>query len=117
MSKNQESPSMHRKCFSPTGVNHDYSFASCNCNSTLLHDLENWITPHVSEHFACCIKDRTEEIYDGQSVLHTEWGKLKLVSTGPAPEPVQTPLSAFFKIEREVGMSRNSIDSVNAILT
>ena len=80
-----------------------------------LNNLEEQLPPHVSEQFACRIIDKAEKNSGGQSVLNTGGGKPKLVSTGPAEEPVQIPHSAFFKIEREVGLSRNAIKEIDKL--
>ena len=104
-------------CLSPIGAGHHHSKSSCNSTSTLLNNLEEQLPPHVSEQFASRIIDKAEKNSDGQAVLNTGGGKPKLVSTGPAEDPVQIPHSAFFKMEREVGLSRNAINEVKTILT
>ena len=116
LNKDEELPDKCPKCLSPLGVGHSHSTGSCNSTATLLDNLETQLPPHVSEQFACRVIERAEKNSEGQSVLHNgRWPKL--VSTGPVPEPVQIPHSAFFKMEREVGLSRNSINSVKTILT
>ena len=71
----------------------------------------------MQEQFASRIIDKAAKNSKGQSVLHTT-GRPMLVSEGPiSEEPVQISHDAFFKIEREIGLSANQINSVKTILT
>ena len=118
LNEDEELPKKCPNCLSLIGRGHNHSPNSCKSSSTLLDNLEKQLPPQVQERFASRIIDKVEKNSVGQSVLHTAGGRPKLVSTGPPPEePVQISHNTFFKIEREVGLSRNQTNSVKTILT
>ena len=117
-SENVETPKKCVSCFSPIGRGHKHSPNSCQLSLTLLDNLEKQVPPHLQEQFGSRIIDKAAKNSAGQTVLNTSVGKPELVSEGPVPEkPVQISHNAFFKMERELGMSRNQINEIKSIVT
>ena len=101
------------KCFSIIGPGHHHSQSSCKSSSTIVKNLEKELPPHISQQLASRFIDKAPKNSAGQSILSTAGGKPKLVTVGPVPDdPVQISHETFFKMERELGLSRNQINGV-----